>query len=110
MEKLVKFYKIYAIVLVALITLASVTYRVVNGATEVGFGGMVALFGLLLWLPIFVYGTFVYLPSRIYKKFQSTKEKQRDFIVFENTAFEMLYYLCLFVLAFVAVVVIKGIL
>lgn len=110
MEKLVKFYKIYAIALIAVMTIASVVFRVINGADEVGFGGMVALFGLLLWLPLFVYGTFVYLPSRIYQKFQRPKDEQRDFIVFENTAFEMLYYLSLFVLAFVVVVVMKGIL
>lgn len=110
MEKLVKFYKIYAIALVVVITLASVLYRVINGADEVGFGGMVALFGLLIWLPLFVYGTFVYLPKRFYKKYQSPKEEQRHFIVFENATFEMLYYLSLFVLAFVLVVAIKGLL
>ena len=93
MQDLKKFYKYYSIVIGLLCVIASI----IGGA-----GGSIRLgiqvFMLFMSLPILIYGTFVYFPSRLYARFSkhNTQDKQES-----HSTFNTLYVVALagFILA-----------
>ena len=99
MQSLKKFYKFYSVVASLLCVVASIIGGA-DGSIELG----IRVFIFFMSLPILIYGTFVYFPSRFYARFakHSAQSKQE---LEDISTFKILYVVAL--VGFILAVLIK---